>query len=105
MESNNNKNIETIKFLCSYGEKILPRYTDDTLHYAGDLTCVLTVDRSISFTIDGEARRCQLPTGNLETLISITSDNRLRRNGWQSYLRCHPAVDSQSSLLRPFFRL
>nr|POE99297.1 hypothetical protein CFP56_48089 [Quercus suber] len=50
MESNNNKNIETIKFLCNYGEKILPRYTDGTLRYASDLTCVLTVDRSISFT-------------------------------------------------------
>ncbi|KAK7847653.1 hypothetical protein CFP56_006283 [Quercus suber] len=31
--------------------------------------------------------RCQLPTGDLETLISITSDDRLRRNGRRSYLR------------------
>ena len=50
MESNNNKNTETIKFLCNYGGKILPRYTDDTLRYAGGLTRVLAVDRSISFT-------------------------------------------------------
>ena len=50
MESNHNKNTETIKFLCSYGGKILPRYTDGTLRYAGGLTRVLAVDRSISFT-------------------------------------------------------
>ena len=50
MESNNSKNTETIKFLCSYGGKILPRYTDGTLRYAGGLTRVLAVDRSISFT-------------------------------------------------------
>ncbi|KAK7847652.1 hypothetical protein CFP56_006284 [Quercus suber] len=57
MESNNNKNTDTIKFLCSYGGKILPRYTDDTLCYVGGLTRVLAIDRSISFTVDGEARR------------------------------------------------
>ena len=50
MESNNNKNTETIKFLCSYGGKILPRYTDGTLRYAGGLTHVLAIDRFISFT-------------------------------------------------------
>ena len=50
MESNNNKNTETIKLFCSYGGKILPRYTDGTLRYAGGLTRVLTVDHSISFT-------------------------------------------------------
>ena len=49
--------------------------------------------------------RCQLPTGNLETLISITSDDRLRRDGRRSYLRQRPAVDSQSFRLRPFVRL
>ena len=50
MESNHNKNTETIKFLCSYGGKILPRYTDGTLRYAGGVTRVLAVDRFISFT-------------------------------------------------------
>ena len=49
MESNDNKNTETINFLCSYGGKILPRYTDGTLRYAEGLTRV-AVDRSISFT-------------------------------------------------------
>uniref|UniRef100_A0A7N2MJK7 Uncharacterized protein n=1 Tax=Quercus lobata TaxID=97700 RepID=A0A7N2MJK7_QUELO len=108
MESNNNKNTKTIKLLCSYGGKILPRYTDGTLRYAGGLTWVLTIDRSISFTeFCGSSvnLRCQLLIGDLETLISITSDDRLRRNGRRSYLRRGPAVDSQSFLLRPFVRL
>ncbi|KAF3967342.1 hypothetical protein CMV_008657 [Castanea mollissima] len=74
MESNNDKNIETIKFLCSYGRKILPRYTDGTLRYAGGLTRVLAVDRSISFTVDGEARRVLWLIG--ESSVSI-ADRRL----------------------------
>ena len=49
--------------------------------------------------------RCQLPTSDLETLISITSDDRLRRDGRWSYLRQRPAVDSQSFRLRPFVQL
>ena len=145
MESNNNKNTETIKFLCSYGGKILSRYTDGILRYAGGLTCVLAVDRSISFiglcalpfsdsvfvkscgflwiinqknflllvVIELMVKlrefcgssvnlRCQLPTGDLETLISITSDDRLRCNGRRSYLQRWPTVDSQSFLLCPF---
>lgn len=40
----------TIKFLCSYGGKILPRYPDSKLRYLGGHTRVLSVDRSISFS-------------------------------------------------------
>lgn len=39
----------TIKFLCSYGGKIVPRYPDGKLRYHGGETRVLAVDRSISF--------------------------------------------------------
>ena len=135
-----------MKFLCSYGGKILPRYTDGTLRYAEGQTRV-AVDRSISFTglcalpfsdsifvnlfgflwiinqfffsfvvielmvklgeFCGSSLNlwCQLPIGDLETLISITSDDRLRRDGRRSYLRRRLAVDSQSFLLRLFVRL
>ena len=147
MESSNNKNTETIKFLCSYGGKILPCYTDGTLRYTRGLTRVLAVDRSISFTglcalpfsnsifvnsfgflwilinfflllvvtelmvklgeFCGSSVNlwCQLPIGDLETLILITSDDRLRHDGRRSYLRRRPSVDSQNFLLRPFVRL
>ncbi|MBA0556583.1 hypothetical protein Golob_026669 [Gossypium lobatum] len=40
----------TIKFLCSYGGKIVPRYPDGKLRYYGGETRVLAVDRSIPFS-------------------------------------------------------
>lgn len=40
----------TLKFLCSYGGKILPRQTDGKLRYVGGLTRVLAVERSVSFS-------------------------------------------------------
>lgn len=39
----------TVKFLCSYGGKILPRHPDGKLRYVGGETRVLAVDRSTSF--------------------------------------------------------
>ncbi|XWS51620.1 hypothetical protein CRYUN_Cryun12cG0192600 [Craigia yunnanensis] len=81
------KSSETIKFLCSYGGKILPRSSDGKLRYVGGLTRVLSVDRSISFTelmvklVEfcgySVTLRCQLPNGDLDTLISIKSDEDL----------------------------
>ncbi|KAK8477988.1 hypothetical protein V6N13_017442 [Hibiscus sabdariffa] len=77
----------TIKFLCSYGGKIVPRYPDGKLRYHGGETRVLAVDRSISFadlsSKMGEmcgtpvTLRCQLPTEDLDALVSITSDEDL----------------------------
>ena len=40
----------TVKFLCSYGGKILPRYPDGKLRYVGGETRVLAVDRSVSYS-------------------------------------------------------
>ncbi|KAA8529634.1 hypothetical protein F0562_034266 [Nyssa sinensis] len=77
----------TIKFLCSYGGKILPRYPDGKLRYHGGETRVLAVDRSISFAEllvklgelcgTSVSLRCQLPTEDLDALVSITSDEDL----------------------------
>ncbi|XP_040988818.1 uncharacterized protein LOC121236457 [Juglans microcarpa x Juglans regia] len=87
MESTRATESETIKFLCSYGGKILPRSTDGNLRYVGGLTRVLSVHRSIShaelmvkvgeFCGYSVTLRCQLPSGDLETLVSITSDEDL----------------------------
>ncbi|CAN8251817.1 unnamed protein product [Cochlearia groenlandica] len=76
-----------LKFLCSYGGKIIPRFTDGKLRYVGGFTRVLSVDHSISFkelmkklcefcgySVD---LRCQLPNGDLETLISVKSEEDL----------------------------
>lgn len=88
VESTLKNNSETIKFLCSYGGKILPRSTDGKLRYVGGLTRVLSVDRSISFTelmvklVEfcgySVTLRCQLPNGELDTLITIKSDEDLK---------------------------
>ncbi|PON99049.1 PB1 domain containing protein [Trema orientale] len=77
----------TVKFLCSYGGKILPRYPDGKLRYLGGETRVLAVDRSISFAelllklaeLCGASvsLRCQLPTEDLDALVSITCDEDL----------------------------
>ncbi|KAK4715946.1 hypothetical protein R3W88_014284 [Solanum pinnatisectum] len=76
-----------LKFLCSYGGKIIPRQTDGKLRYYGGETRVLSVDRSISFAelllklgeMSGSSMnlRCQLPNEDLDALISITSDEDL----------------------------
>ncbi|KAL3511341.1 hypothetical protein ACH5RR_030742 [Cinchona calisaya] len=80
--------LTTIKFLCSYGGKILPRYPDGKLRYHGGETRVLAVERSISFSelvmklremcgTTSVSLRCQLPTEDMDALISITSDEDL----------------------------
>lgn len=43
------KAMATVKFLCSYGGRIIPRYPDNKLRYHGGHTRVLSVQRSISF--------------------------------------------------------
>ncbi|CAH8363623.1 unnamed protein product [Eruca vesicaria subsp. sativa] len=77
----------TIKFLCSYGGKILPRYPDGKLRYNGGHTRVLAVPRSVSFSELSSKMaemcgftvtiRCQLPTEDLDALVSVTSDEDL----------------------------
>ncbi|XP_074577134.1 RAF-like serine/threonine-protein kinase 20 [Curcuma longa] len=78
-----------IKFLCSYGGKILPRYPDGKLRYVGGDTRVLSVQRSILFSdLQEKLRemcgfggamgvRCQLPTLDLDALVSVKSDEDL----------------------------
>ncbi|CAA7404822.1 unnamed protein product [Spirodela intermedia] len=78
-----------VKFLCSYGGKILPRYPDGKLRYVGGDTRVLAVDRALSFS-ELSAKmaelcgwgvpvslRCQHPTEDLDALVSVTSDEDL----------------------------
>ncbi|KAM0047479.1 putative PB1 domain-containing protein [Helianthus debilis subsp. tardiflorus] len=77
----------TIKLLCSYGGRILPRYPDGKLRYHGGQTRVLAVPRSISFSelmaklgeLCGKTAslRCQLPTEDLDALVTITCDDDL----------------------------
>lgn len=77
-----------VKFICSYGGKILPRHHDGQLRYVGGDTRVLNVHRSLRFSElhrklrelcgwDAVSLRCQLPTEDLDALVSVTSDDDL----------------------------
>ncbi|CAK8571287.1 unnamed protein product [Lathyrus sativus] len=78
----------TIKFLCSYGGKILLRYPDGKLRYLGGHTRVVSVHRSVQFSeLLPELEKlcgsfvthfcCQLSAEDLDALVSITSDEDL----------------------------
>ncbi|KAJ6825208.1 uncharacterized protein M6B38_379085 [Iris pallida] len=79
----------TLKFVCSYGGKILPRYPEGKLRYIGGETRVIAVDRSLTFSDllgkmgelcgwPGAVRlRCQMPTEDMDALVSVTSDEDL----------------------------
>ncbi|XP_051122411.1 uncharacterized protein LOC127245519 [Andrographis paniculata] len=77
-----------IKFCCSYGGRIIPRFPDGELRYHGGVTRVLSVNYSVSFSdllvkmeeLCGSPVsliRCKLPTEDLDALVSITSDEDL----------------------------
>ncbi|XP_010682446.2 uncharacterized protein LOC104897290 [Beta vulgaris subsp. vulgaris] len=93
----------TIKFLCSYGGKIIPRHPDGKLRYHGGHTRVLALHRHISFSelmvkmgeVCGTSvsLKCQLPTEDLDALITIKSEEDLA-NLIEEYDR----VDSSSSM-------
>ncbi|XP_057479196.1 uncharacterized protein LOC130766549 [Actinidia eriantha] len=86
--SNNDANsTKTIKFLYSYGGKILPRRTDGKLRYVGGHTRVLAVDCSITFAElmvkfgvlceSSMSLKCKLPSEDLDVLVSIHCDDDL----------------------------
>ncbi|KAJ0436143.1 putative PB1 domain-containing protein [Helianthus annuus] len=87
LNSNKPPTTETIKFLCSYGGRILPRYPDGMLRYYGGHTRVVAVNRSLSYSelmvklgeLCGKtvSLRCQLPTEDLDALVCIKSDEDL----------------------------
>ncbi|XP_009606428.1 uncharacterized protein LOC107820963 isoform X1 [Nicotiana tabacum] len=104
----NSRNVP-LKFLCSYGGKIIPRHTDGKLRYYGGETRVLSVHRCISFAELmvklGEmcgasvSLRCQLPSEDLDALVSITCDEDLA-NLIEEY--DHAATPSSSLKIRAF---
>ncbi|GAB2280513.1 hypothetical protein Dimus_015139 [Dionaea muscipula] len=101
----------TIKFLCSYGGRIVPRHPDGKLRYLGGNTRVLAVHRSISFpellVKMGElcgasvSLRCQLPTEDLDALVSLKSDEDLT-NLIEEYDRAPPSLPSTPLKIRAF---
>ncbi|KAJ8748076.1 hypothetical protein K2173_012236 [Erythroxylum novogranatense] len=101
----------TVKFLCSYGGRILPRPGDGMLRYLGGLTRVLPsivllplrlmvkLGEFCGYSVE---LRCQLPNGDLETLISIKSDEELSIL-MQEYDRSSPDSKIRAVLSPPKF--
>lgn len=95
-----------MKFLCSFGGKILPRPSDGQLRYVGGDTRLVTVHRTITFQdfmkkledlleTMSVIIKYQLPTLDLDTLISVVSDEDLQ-NMMEEYDRYESHKESCS---------
>ncbi|PON51428.1 Mitogen-activated protein kinase kinase kinase [Parasponia andersonii] len=77
-----------IKFLCSFGGKILPRPSDGRLRYVGGDTRIISIRKNISWDelVQKTSSICnqphtikyQLPGEDLDALISVSSDEDLQ---------------------------
>ncbi|CAM0878160.1 unnamed protein product [Alopecurus aequalis] len=77
-----------VKFLCSFGGKILPRPSDGKLRYAGGETRIIRISKDISWqelkqkttSIFNQPHviKYQLPGEDLDALISVSGDDDLR---------------------------
>lgn len=74
-----------VRFMCSFGGKILPRPHDNQLRYVGGDTRIVAVNRHSSFSsllvklskLSGSASvvvKYQLPNEDLDSLITVTTD-------------------------------
>ncbi|KAL5839887.1 hypothetical protein ACOSQ4_012495 [Xanthoceras sorbifolium] len=76
-----------VKFLCSFGGKILPRPSDGVLRYVGGQTRIISVRRDVSFNelvqkmVDTYGQpvviKYQLPDEDLDALVSISCPDDL----------------------------
>ncbi|KAL0318569.1 UNVERIFIED_CONTAM: hypothetical protein Sangu_2013100 [Sesamum angustifolium] len=88
MSQKPNSTTNSLKFLYSYGGRIVPRSSDGKLRYVGGYTRVLSIDRSITYAElmvkFGEScgssvnLKCKLPSEDLDVLVSVKSDEDLR---------------------------
>ncbi|XP_045817926.1 uncharacterized protein LOC123910761 [Trifolium pratense] len=77
-----------VKFLCSYGGKVLPRPSDGVLKYVGGETRVVCVPRDITFSemmkkvngmVDGEVVfKYQVIPEELDALVTVRTDEDLK---------------------------
>nr|GMD33000.1 uncharacterized protein LOC109177003 isoform X1 [Ipomoea batatas] len=98
---------QSIKFLYSYGGRIVPRRPDGKLRYIGGFTRVLSVHRSINFAElmvkfgescgESMSLRCKLPTEDLDVLVSVRSDEDLA-NVIEEYDRVSAATNQEMKI-------
>ncbi|KAB2082089.1 hypothetical protein ES319_A05G174800v1 [Gossypium barbadense] len=101
-----------VRFMCSFGGKILPRPHDNQLCYMGGDTRIVAVHRSTSFSafltklsklsgIVNVSVKYQLPNEDLDALISVTTDEDLE-NMMEEYDRLAQNHNPRLARLRVF---
>lgn len=101
-----------LRFMCSFGGKILPRPHDNQLRYVGGDTRIVAVNRSISFPsllnklsklsgTNNITAKYQLPNEDLDALISVTTDEDVE-NMMDEYDRVAQNENPRSARLRLF---
>lgn len=103
--------VKKVKFLCSFGGKILPRPNDGVLRYVGGQTRIISVKRDISFQdlvhkmIDVYGKpvviKYQLPEGELDALVSVSCPEDLE-NMMDEYGKLVESCSNGSAKLRVF---
>ncbi|KAH9297183.1 hypothetical protein KI387_028865, partial [Taxus chinensis] len=102
---------QKVKFMCSFGGKILPRPRDGALRYAGGETRIITVNKGIGFSelrqkmleVYGQdlLLKYQLPNEDLDALVSVSCDEDLE-NLMDEYERLLEGSGEGSPRLRLF---
>ncbi|KAL5162749.1 hypothetical protein HKD37_07G019797 [Glycine soja] len=101
-----------VRFMCSFGGKILPRPHDNQLRYVGGDTRIVAVPRSITFSalilklsklsgMSNITAKYQLPNEELDALISVTTDEDVE-NMMDEYDRVTHNQNPRSARLRLF---
>ncbi|KAL2338473.1 hypothetical protein Fmac_012919 [Flemingia macrophylla] len=100
-----------VKFLCSFGGKILPRPSDGMLRYVGGQTRIISVRRDVSFNdlvqkmVDSYGQtvviKYQLPEEDLDALVSVSCHDDVE-NMMEEYEKLVDRSSDGSAKLRVF---
>lgn len=100
-----------VKFLCSYGGKIIPRPSDGMLRYVGGQTRIISVKRDVSFNELSQKMadtygqpvviKYQLPEEDLDALVSVSCPDDLE-NMMDEYEKLIERSSDGSAKLRIF---
>ncbi|XP_074281217.1 RAF-like serine/threonine-protein kinase 20 [Silene latifolia] len=100
-----------VKFLCSFGGKILPRPSDGTLRYVGGQTRIISFRRNVTFPelvqkmVETYGQpvciKYQLPFEDLDALVSVSCPDDLE-NMMEEYYKLLESSPDGSAKLRVF---
>lgn len=98
----------TLKLLCSFGGKVMPRPSDQKLRYVGGETRILRISKHISWEElkqkmtmlynEPHSIKYQLPGEDLDALVTVSSDEDLQN----MMEECNALVVGESQKLRLF---